>query len=359
VVRLLGGRGALELRTRAAAALGGPAAPTASLLVPGRHGRRRRGPELVAQQAERPDGWLLARSAVARGGAQQPGAWCSRRPGRPAARRAIPCARAAQPQADPAAPRLARRTRAHGSACCSTGPCCQAGDTAWMDAAAAALRRRGLVPRALWVQRSAGSGRSAAGGRGLLAREGCAAVLCGTRPSLRCSWQRGRARSTPLGWRWRCPCSSCSCQHASARASWQASSIGLGSPGSEPAGRAARARRPPHHRGVGAFKEDRARPLPPGRRVRPAPLLTRMPIAPGPGSSELAAATGCEPCGRPACAERRRLALVLANYPTRNSRLANGVGLDTPASTAAILRLRWPGGRATPLRPADPRLPRG
>jgi len=35
--------------------------------------------------------------------------------------------------------------------------------------------------------------------------------------------------------------------------------------------------------------------------------------------------------------ERRRLAIVLANYPTRNSHLANGVGLDTPASVAACL----------------------
>ncbi|WP_027135382.1 cobaltochelatase subunit CobN [Geminicoccus roseus] len=34
----------------------------------------------------------------------------------------------------------------------------------------------------------------------------------------------------------------------------------------------------------------------------------------------------------------RRVALVLANYPVRDGRLANGVGLDTPASTVAILR---------------------
>lgn len=35
--------------------------------------------------------------------------------------------------------------------------------------------------------------------------------------------------------------------------------------------------------------------------------------------------------------EERRLALVLANYPTRNARLANGVGLDTPASVRSML----------------------
>jgi len=33
----------------------------------------------------------------------------------------------------------------------------------------------------------------------------------------------------------------------------------------------------------------------------------------------------------------RRIAMVLANYPTRDGRLANGVGLDTPASTVALL----------------------
>ena len=34
---------------------------------------------------------------------------------------------------------------------------------------------------------------------------------------------------------------------------------------------------------------------------------------------------------------KRRVALVLANYPNRDGRIGNGVGLDTPASTAAIL----------------------
>ncbi|MBF1999735.1 MAG: cobaltochelatase subunit CobN [Synechococcales cyanobacterium M58_A2018_015] len=37
-------------------------------------------------------------------------------------------------------------------------------------------------------------------------------------------------------------------------------------------------------------------------------------------------------------AAERRIALVLANYPTRDGRLANGVGLDTPASCVAILK---------------------
>ncbi|MDJ1172645.1 cobaltochelatase subunit CobN [Roseofilum capinflatum] len=36
-------------------------------------------------------------------------------------------------------------------------------------------------------------------------------------------------------------------------------------------------------------------------------------------------------------AKERKIALILANYPTRDGRLANGVGLDTPASCVQIL----------------------
>lgn len=35
---------------------------------------------------------------------------------------------------------------------------------------------------------------------------------------------------------------------------------------------------------------------------------------------------------------QRRIALILANYPSRDGRLANGVGLDTPASCVALLK---------------------
>ena len=37
-------------------------------------------------------------------------------------------------------------------------------------------------------------------------------------------------------------------------------------------------------------------------------------------------------------AGRKRIALILANYPTRDGRIGNGVGLDTPASALAVLR---------------------
>ncbi len=42
----------------------------------------------------------------------------------------------------------------------------------------------------------------------------------------------------------------------------------------------------------------------------------------------------------------RRVALILANYPTRDGRLANGVGLDTPASCVEILQALQAAGYA-------------
>jgi cobaltochelatase CobN len=41
---------------------------------------------------------------------------------------------------------------------------------------------------------------------------------------------------------------------------------------------------------------------------------------------------------------QRRIALILANYPNRDGRLANGVGLDTPASCVEILKALQQGG---------------
>jgi cobaltochelatase CobN len=49
----------------------------------------------------------------------------------------------------------------------------------------------------------------------------------------------------------------------------------------------------------------------------------------------------------------RRVALLLANYPNRDGRIGNGVGLDTPASTAAILAALRAAGYALADAPAD------
>ena len=43
----------------------------------------------------------------------------------------------------------------------------------------------------------------------------------------------------------------------------------------------------------------------------------------------------------------RRVAIVLANYPNKDGRLANGVGLDTPAGTVELLRAMAEAGYAT------------
>ena len=49
----------------------------------------------------------------------------------------------------------------------------------------------------------------------------------------------------------------------------------------------------------------------------------------------------------------RRIALVLANYPNRDGRIGNGVGLDTPASTAHIMAALGHAGYRVENPPAD------
>ncbi|MDO3433539.1 cobaltochelatase subunit CobN [Rhizobium sp. CBN3] len=55
--------------------------------------------------------------------------------------------------------------------------------------------------------------------------------------------------------------------------------------------------------------------------------------------------------GRPA--NRRRIALVMANYPNRDGRLGNGVGLDTPAGSIEVLRAMAGAGYSVADIPAD------
>ncbi|OIR09198.1 aerobic cobaltochelatase subunit CobN [mine drainage metagenome] len=52
-------------------------------------------------------------------------------------------------------------------------------------------------------------------------------------------------------------------------------------------------------------------------------------------------------------AAERRIALILANYPNRDGRLGNGVGLDTPAATVEVLRALQGAGVETGPLPAD------
>jgi cobaltochelatase CobN len=50
----------------------------------------------------------------------------------------------------------------------------------------------------------------------------------------------------------------------------------------------------------------------------------------------------------------RRIALILANYPNRDGRIGNGVGLDTPASTLAVLKALAEAGYRVSDAPNDP-----
>lgn len=52
-------------------------------------------------------------------------------------------------------------------------------------------------------------------------------------------------------------------------------------------------------------------------------------------------------------ASERRIALVLANYPNRDGRLGNGVGLDTPAGTVNVLRALKDAGYTTESLPTE------
>ncbi|NKL32408.1 cobaltochelatase subunit CobN [Rhizobium leguminosarum bv. viciae] len=56
---------------------------------------------------------------------------------------------------------------------------------------------------------------------------------------------------------------------------------------------------------------------------------------------------------RKTSAGARRIALVMANYPNRDGRLGNGVGLDTPAGTIEVLRAMQTAGYPVADIPAD------
>jgi len=206
----------------------------------------------------------------------------------------------------------------------------QAGDTDLMEAILEALRGRGLCPRALWV-----SGlRDQAVQRGvadLLLRENTQAVLCTT--SFASVQFEEAGLGSPLWDQLGVPVFQLLCSSQS-REDWRSSSIGLGPTDlglqvalPELDGRVTTR--------IGAFKETRF------SSDRLASALARY----EPDAERIAWV--CQLVAhwidlRQTPIPERRVALVLANYPTRNSRLANGVGLDTPASTA--LMLRWMAG---------------
>ena len=201
----------------------------------------------------------------------------------------------------------------------------QAGDLQLAEALLAALRDAGIAPRALWV-----SGlRDQAVQRGvgdLLAREAVQAVVCTT--SFASVQFEDAGLGAPLWDDLDVPVLQLLCSTQS-RSSWAQSSIGLA-----PLDLTLQVAMPELDgritTRVGAFKELI------GSDQQLATGLHQL--VPDPERLTWVADLVAHWCRlRQTPCSQRHLALVLANYPTRNSRLANGVGLDTPASAAAML----------------------
>lgn len=201
----------------------------------------------------------------------------------------------------------------------------QAGDLALVEACLQELRAQGLAPRALWVS----SLRDPAVQRGvgdLLEREAAEAVLCST--GFASVQFEDAGLGAPLWERLQLPVLQLLCSGRSQR-SWQESSIGLG-----PLDLSLQIALPELDgritTRVGAFKEVAGASDRLGtalQRLQPDPERLQWIVTLTHNWIQLRRSSNAE----------RRVALVLANYPTRNSRLANGVGLDTPASVALML----------------------
>jgi cobaltochelatase CobN len=199
------------------------------------------------------------------------------------------------------------------------------GDLELLDACLASLRQRGLCPRMLLVSSLRDRVVQQAVQR-LLERERVEAVICGT--GFASVSADAAAAGAPLWRKLGVPVLQLLCSTGS-HERWQASSVGL-----SPLDLSMQVALPELDgrltSRVGSFKEmvgsdqqlqcaiQRYRPIP-ERLSWVAELCQRW--------VQL----------RHTPASQKRLAIVLANYPTRNGRLANGVGLDTPASAAALL----------------------
>jgi len=205
----------------------------------------------------------------------------------------------------------------------------QAGDMALMESLLAATRKGGLCPRALWVS-SLRDPAVQAGVADWFVQEQVEAVLCATAFASVTAVEAGLG--APLWEGLDVPVFQLLTSGAP-RERWCGSTQGLGPVDlslqvvlPELDGRVTTR--------IGAFRE----PLPNGAELMIDSPPTLSTLVPDPTRltwvTELMA-RWLELRRTPA--DRRRLALVLANYPNRNGRLANGVGLDTPSSTASVL----------------------
>ena len=199
----------------------------------------------------------------------------------------------------------------------------QAGDVALVDATVASLRAAGLAPKALLISGLRTPGIQS-GIVALWRRQGVELVLTTTGFAAAGAAEDGATLWDELD----CPVLQMVCSSGSRRA-WRESSVGLG----------------PRDLGMQVvLPELDGRLL--GRVVSFKEVQQRHPQLDCPLLRYTPVAERLTWCGQWARAwlrlaatppHQRRLAIVLANYPTRNSHLANGVGLDTPASVAACL----------------------
>ena len=203
----------------------------------------------------------------------------------------------------------------------------QAGDVALVDAALASLRAAGMAPKALLISGLRTPGIQS-GIVALWRRQGVKLVLT-TTGFAAVGTGAGSVEDAATLWdELDCPVLQMVCSSGS-REAWRESSVGLG----------------PRDLGmqvvlpeldgrllgrVVSFKEAQQR-----HPQLDCPLFRYTPVAERLTWCARWARAWLQLAATPA--EHRRLAIVLANYPTRNSHLANGVGLDTPASVAACL----------------------
>ena len=199
----------------------------------------------------------------------------------------------------------------------------QAGDFALVDATTASLRAAGLAPKTLLISGLRTPGIQS-GIVALWRQQGVELVLTTTGFAA----ARATEDSATLWDELDCPVLQMVCSSGSQRA-WRESSVGLG----------------PRDLGMQVvLPELDGRLL--GRVVSFKEVQQRHPQLDCPLFLYSPVAERLNWCGQWARAwlhlaatplDQKRLAIILANYPTRNSHLANGVGLDTPASVAACL----------------------
>ncbi|MBI3445103.1 MAG: cobaltochelatase subunit CobN, partial [Magnetospirillum sp.] len=198
-----------------------------------------------------------------------------------------------------------------------------AGDTAPVDALVAALRSEGLAVSALFVH-SLKDGISAALVRALLAETPADVIVNATGFAVSAP---GKAETGPFDGA-HCPVLQVVLA-AGTMAAWREGSQGLG-----PRDIAMNIALPE----VDGRVITRAVSFKQARRdeATQCDLATHAPVADRVAFVSRLAANWARLRVKPA--RERRVALVLANYPNRDGRIGNGVGLDTPAATIQVLR---------------------